>query len=154
MFNCAFLVFVGKLPKEDFGKIYSLFFPNGDATLFAEYVFNIWDQNQDGSIDFKEFIVAINMSRNATLEEKCKWAFKMYDIDGNDYITKREMLCIITVSFISMWDGGTAQWLATGRIRVQNPVTAGFCCMSSSEIYPSSKQKHASLRGGPLILVK
>ena len=42
--------------------------------------------------------MAINITAKGDPEKKLKWAFKMYDVDGNGEIDKSEMLQIITVS--------------------------------------------------------
>ena len=43
--------------------------------------------------------MAINITAKGDPEKKLKWAFKMYDVDGNGEIDKTEMLSIIQVKF-------------------------------------------------------
>ena len=43
-------------------------------------------------------MLAINITSAGKPEEKLEWAFKMYDIDGNGRIDKKEMTEIIKVS--------------------------------------------------------
>lgn len=53
---------------------------------------------QDNTIDFLEFVAALNLVFRGDLEHKLRWSFKVYDKDGNGYVDRKELRAIIDVS--------------------------------------------------------
>ena len=47
----------------------------------------------------QEFLLAIDVTSSGTPEEKLKWAFRMYDVDGNGVIDIQEMTKIVQVLY-------------------------------------------------------
>ncbi|XP_037932241.1 frequenin-1-like [Teleopsis dalmanni] len=85
----------GLLTEQGFIKIYKQFFPQGDPSKFASLVFRVFDENNDGSIEFEEFIRALSVTSKGNLDEKLQWAFRLYDVDNDGYITREEMYNIV-----------------------------------------------------------
>ena len=42
----------GRLKKEKVLEIYSVLMPDGDASVFVDQIFRIFDKDENGSIDF------------------------------------------------------------------------------------------------------
>lgn len=87
----------GSLTEDEFKGMYSSIFPLGDATEFARHVFRVFDKNNDGLLDFREFMCGFSVVLRGSLEEKLKFSFNIYDIDGNGFITRNEMSAILSV---------------------------------------------------------
>jgi len=88
----------GQLSRAKFLEVYSSFFPQGNADKFCSHVFRTFDSDNSGKIDFKEFLLAINITSAGKPEQKLEWAFQMYDVNGDGTIEPSEMCEIITVS--------------------------------------------------------
>ena len=66
----------GKLTPTAFMQIYSKCFPTGNANEFCDHVFRTFDTDKNGFIDFKEFLLAIDVTSSGCPEEKLNWAFR------------------------------------------------------------------------------
>ncbi|XP_076011429.1 guanylyl cyclase-activating protein 2-like [Genypterus blacodes] len=69
--------------------------PTGDASDYAECMFRAFDTNGDNTIDFLEFVAALNLVFRGDLEHKLRWSFKVYDKDSNGYVDRSELRSII-----------------------------------------------------------
>ncbi|CAD8061384.1 unnamed protein product [Paramecium sonneborni] len=104
---------VSSQEKDDLQKIFQEIDKNGDGTvskeeLLAAYIkiykgdiiaaqhiveelFPQLDANKSGKVDFSEFVTA-SINRDKTLsKKKIEQSFKLFDLDGNGYITKQEI---------------------------------------------------------------
>ena len=43
-------------------------------------LFDLYDKDENGEIDFSEFTSATNIKTNGVLSQKLEWAFDFYDI--------------------------------------------------------------------------
>ena len=56
--------------------MYEKFFTANDANTFAQNVFRNFDADKNGSIDFTEFMIAIDVTSSGAPREKLMWAFR------------------------------------------------------------------------------
>ncbi|KFW86326.1 Kv channel-interacting protein 4, partial [Manacus vitellinus] len=96
----SFLVF--HFLPETFKEIYSQFFPQGDSTTYAHFLFNAFDTDHNGSVSFEDFVMGLSILLRGTVQEKLNWAFNLYDINKDGYITKEEMLDIMKAIYDMM----------------------------------------------------
>lgn len=88
----------GRITPAEFESIYARFFPESDAKSYAQHVFRSFDTNADGTLDFREYIVALHMTSSGRMTLKLEWAFSLFDVDKNGYISKSEVHEICAVS--------------------------------------------------------
>ncbi|XP_034961113.1 Kv channel-interacting protein 1 isoform X1 [Zootoca vivipara] len=92
----------GAVNEETFKQIYAQFFPHGDASMYAHYLFNAFDTAQTGSVKFEDFVTALSILLRGTVHEKLRWTFNLYDINKDGYINKEEMMDIVKAIYDMM----------------------------------------------------
>lgn len=81
----------GKIEKEEF-----LLIPGVSANPLAARLMDVFDEDGGGDIDFQEFISALSVfSGKSTKDAKLKFAFKVYDIDRDGYISNGELFIVL-----------------------------------------------------------
>ncbi|XP_071393795.1 guanylyl cyclase inhibitory protein [Centroberyx affinis] len=89
-----------------------------ESAEYAEQIFRTLDNNGDGVVDFREYVMAISMLIEGSSEEKLRWSFKLYDKDRDGAITREEMLDIMQAVY--------KMSVAAGLTKL-NPLTAEEC---------------------------
>ena len=81
----------GEISKNELITCLEVLYPRQEAIYRANQIFKEIDFNNDGTINFSEFLT-VNIKKEKLLnEETLDNAFKMFDIDGNGYITIDEL---------------------------------------------------------------
>ena len=75
--------------------LYTRVLPLDNARTFVDLIFGNYDKDENGSIDFSEFIVAMNSSMSSSVEEKLRMAFCLFDRDKSGTISVKEMVEVI-----------------------------------------------------------
>lgn len=87
----------GQMDKNGFIKLYSGLYPNGNVEDFSAHLFRAYDSDGSGQIDFKEFLMTMNLASKGNADEKLRWAFSLYDVDRSGHITRTEATAIVLV---------------------------------------------------------
>lgn len=88
------------ITRKEFRNVYELIYKNGDPTDFADRVFDAFDTDKSGSVDFIEFAAGLTMMESEMVEQKISIAFNMYDADGSKTLSKQEVVDMIQVRLI------------------------------------------------------
>ncbi|VVC39275.1 Hypothetical protein CINCED_3A001760 [Cinara cedri] len=75
-----------EIKRDDFNKILITKNP-----FFTERVFQIFDKDNSGSISLHEFLDAMHQFAGQTPDDKIRFLFKVYDLDGDGLIQHREL---------------------------------------------------------------
>ena len=84
----------GQLKLRQFLDVYKKFYAEGEAEKYSTQVFRTFDLDNNGYIDFVEFVLAINANSSSDMHEKLGLAFDLYDInsDGKVRLIQRGFL--------------------------------------------------------------
>lgn len=81
----------GSIDKDEFLAI-----PQIANNPLAQRMIAIFDEDGGGDVDFKEFIAGLSaFSQKGNKEEKLRFAFKVYDMDRDGYISNGELFIVL-----------------------------------------------------------
>lgn len=66
-----------------------------DDSLLMDRVFRCFDLDADNSISFEEFVRGMSVFLKGKFEERLKFCFRVYDLNGDRYISKEEMFQLL-----------------------------------------------------------
>ncbi|XP_037624228.1 guanylyl cyclase inhibitory protein [Sebastes umbrosus] len=89
-----------------------------ESAEYAQQIFRTLDNNGDGVVDFREYVMAISMLIEGSAVEKLRWSFKLYDKDRDGSITREEMLEIMQAVY---------KMNVAAALTEPNPLTAEEC---------------------------
>ena len=95
----------GELSPDLFYDMYVKLCPHENARRFCNHIFRSFDTDNNGYVSFNEFLLAVTISSSGTPEEKLRWAFKLYDINGDGVINRCEMIMVVEAMFEMLDDG-------------------------------------------------
>jgi len=104
----------GVLRKVDLHAMYLKILPKEDPTVIVDHLFRIFDRDNSGTIDFKEFVLATDITSSGEPEEKLRWTFrvhlysrkgkagvlKLYDKDRSGTIEMSEMVEVLETVYV------------------------------------------------------
>merc|ERR1719245_2863597 len=85
----------GKMKPKDFRELMSKALPKKDAGKMEKHVFRIYDTNNDGYIDFVEFMVVFYIMSEGSPQEVLEKIFRVFDANSDGTITKKELTRLI-----------------------------------------------------------
>merc|ERR1711936_1307288 len=85
----------GKMKPKDFREMMSKALPKKDASKMEKHMFRIYDSNNDGYIDFTEFMLIFFLMSEGAPEEVLTKIFRVFDVNSDGTITQKEMTKLI-----------------------------------------------------------
>ncbi|KAL7671172.1 hypothetical protein ACOME3_006078 [Neoechinorhynchus agilis] len=89
----------GLLTERQFMNMYEQVGNREQASTVAKYLFQTFDLDGTGTIDFEEFIRAISAMTRGNFKQKLSMVFRLYDINNDGKLERHEMRHIIQTFF-------------------------------------------------------
>merc|ERR1712179_259262 len=85
----------GKMNKKEFIKYLNQVYPKKDIAKIADHIFKVFDQDNNGKIEFSEFAIVYHTLKTKSGTEKIKEFFKVFDGNNDGYISREEMNTLV-----------------------------------------------------------
>ncbi|XP_030269627.1 guanylyl cyclase-activating protein 2-like [Sparus aurata] len=88
----------GSLYLHEFKRLFGV--QNGTPESdYMDSIFRAFDMNHDNTMDFIEYVAAINLILRGKIEDKLRWSFKVFDNDDNGRLDRSELRKIVKIIY-------------------------------------------------------
>lgn len=102
----------GYADKDTFKTIFAQFFPHGDSSEYAGLVFNAFDMYRRGKLSYETFVLRLSTALHGSQEDKLKWMFHLYDVDGDGIISKEDLNVVVSAVHCLIGSAGPGDGMA------------------------------------------
>ncbi|XP_060920041.1 guanylyl cyclase-activating protein 2-like [Labrus mixtus] len=88
----------GSLYLHEFKKMFGVQTGTPESD-YMDNIFRAFDMNNDNTMDFIEYVAALNLVLRGKLEDKLRWSFKVFDSDDNGYLDRSELRKIVKIIY-------------------------------------------------------
>lgn len=85
----------GRISRKSFHDMMKEAYPGTDTERLEKHIFRMYDTNDDGHIDFREFMIVLYIMSNGSPEENLKQIFRVFDINNDGSISLKELKRIV-----------------------------------------------------------
>merc|ERR1712079_142469 len=85
----------GRISRKSFHSMMKECYPGADTEKLERHIFRMYDTNEDGHIDFREFMIVLYVMSNGSPEENLKQIFRVFDINNDGSISLKELQRIV-----------------------------------------------------------
>lgn len=90
----------GRVDKAAFKNIVEMCYPDLDTERLEKHIFKVFDEDRNGLIEFRKFMLVIYALSSGTPEENLKQIFKLVDRNSDDEITVDEFKEVVHDIFV------------------------------------------------------
>ena len=70
-------------------------FPDENIEKLEKHIFRIYDANNNGTIEFREFMIVLTIMSHGTPQENLEQIFRFFDPNNNGSISKKELYQVV-----------------------------------------------------------
>ena len=85
----------GKIDAKGFQDMMKKCYPDQDISKVEKHVFRMYDQNANGSIEFREFMIVLTVLSKGTPRENLEQIYRIFDINDDGEISKKEIYRVV-----------------------------------------------------------